>query len=51
MMSFFYWEPVLIVALTSVIATCGLFLSSLSGQISLATAAWMGVGSDQRCLP
>jgi branched-chain amino acid transport system permease protein len=44
MMSFSYWEPVLIVALTSVIATCGLFLSSLSGQISLATAAWMGVG-------
>ena len=39
-----YWEPVLIITLIHVIFTAGLYVTALSGQLSLATAAIAGIG-------
>ena len=39
-----YWEPVLIITLIHVILTAGLYVTALSGQLSLATAAIAGIG-------
>ena len=45
MMNFlFYWEPVIIFALVNVILVTGLYVTALSGQLSLATAAIAGIG-------
>ncbi len=40
-----YWEPVLIITLIHVIFTAGLYVTALSGQLSLATAAIAGIGA------
>jgi branched-chain amino acid transport system permease protein len=44
MLSYAYWEPVLIITLIHVILTAGLYVTALSGQLSLATAAIAGIG-------
>jgi branched-chain amino acid transport system permease protein len=44
MMSFAYWEPVVIVSLLNVILVTGLYITAMSGQLSMATAAIAGVG-------
>ena len=44
MLSYAYWEPVLIITLIHVIITAGLYVTALSGQLSLATAAIAGIG-------
>ncbi len=44
MMSFAYWEPVVIFTLLNVILVTGLYVTALSGQLSLATAAIAGIG-------
>ncbi len=44
MMSFAYWEPVVIFTLINVILVTGLYITALSGQLSLATAAIAGIG-------
>lgn len=41
---FAYWEPVLMVALFNLVLTVGLYVTALSGQLSLATAAIAGIG-------
>lgn len=45
MLSFGYWEPVIIFTLINVILTVGLYVTALSGQLSLATAAIAGIGA------
>ena len=45
MWSYIYWEPVLIITLIHVIFTTGLYVTALSGQLSLATAAIAGIGA------
>jgi branched-chain amino acid transport system permease protein len=45
MSTFGYWEPVLIFALLNVVATCGLYVTAMSGQISMATAALAGIAA------
>ena len=44
MLSFGYWEPVIIFTLINVILTSGLYITAMSGQLSLATAAIAGIG-------
>ena len=44
MISFAYWEPVLIISLLNVMMVCGLYITAMSGQLSMATAAIAGVG-------
>ncbi len=44
MISFAYWEPVVIFTLINVILVTGLYITALSGQLSLATAAIAGIG-------
>lgn len=43
-LSFGFWQPVIIFALLNVILTAGLYVTALSGQISMATAAFAGIG-------
>jgi branched-chain amino acid transport system permease protein len=44
MVSFAYWEPVAIFTLINVIVVTGLYITAMSGQLSLATAAIVGIG-------
>jgi branched-chain amino acid transport system permease protein len=44
MLDFGYYEPVVIVTLLNVTITIGLYITALSGQLSMATAAIAGVG-------
>ncbi|MEJ0071975.1 MAG: hypothetical protein WDO24_28260 [Pseudomonadota bacterium] len=44
MMSFAYWEPVIIISMLNVILVSGLYITAMSGQLSMATAAIAGVG-------
>jgi branched-chain amino acid transport system permease protein len=41
---FLHWEPVLIVVLLNIVLVTGLYVTALSGQLSLATAAVAGIG-------
>ena len=43
MMMYAYWEPVIIITLINVILTIGLYVTAMSGQLSLATAAIAGI--------
>ncbi len=45
MLSFAFWEPVAIFTLLNVILVTGLYVTALSGQLSLATAAIAGIGA------
>src|SRR5437763_2649289 len=45
MPSFLYFEPVLIFTLLNVMMALGLYITALSGQLSMATAAIAGVGA------
>lgn len=42
--SFGFWQPIIIFSLLNVILTAGLYITALSGQLSLATAAIAGIG-------
>jgi branched-chain amino acid transport system permease protein len=44
MTSFGFWEPIIIFSLINVILVCGLYVTALSGQLSMATAAFAGIG-------
>jgi branched-chain amino acid transport system permease protein len=45
MMDFYlHWQPVIVITLINVMLTCGLYVTALSGQLSLATAAIAGIG-------
>lgn len=44
MISFGFWEPIITFALLNVILTAGLYITALSGQLSMATAAFAGIG-------
>jgi branched-chain amino acid transport system permease protein len=44
MISFAYWEPVIIISLLNVILVSGLYVTAMSGQLSMATAAIAGIG-------
>src|ERR1700755_1754263 len=44
MLTFGFWEPVIILAAINVILICGLYVIALSGAFSMATAAFAGVG-------
>jgi branched-chain amino acid transport system permease protein len=44
MLTFGFWEPVIILAAINVILICGLYITALSGALSMATAAFAGVG-------
>ncbi len=44
MISFAFWEPVVIFTLINVILVAGLYITAMSGQLSLATAAIAGIG-------
>lgn len=44
MISFAYWEPVIIISMLNVILVSGLYITAMSGQLSMATAAIAGVG-------
>ncbi|HEY8612019.1 MAG TPA: hypothetical protein VIL69_12090, partial [Roseomonas sp.] len=44
MPSFTFFEPILVSTLLNVAMTLGLYVTALSGQLSLATAAIAGVG-------
>lgn len=44
MLTFGFWQPILIFTLLNVIMTCGLYVTALSGQLSMATAALAGIG-------
>ena len=37
--SFGFWQPIIIFSLLNVILTSGLYITALSGQLSMATAA------------
>lgn len=39
-----YWEPVIIFSLINVVLVLGLYITAMSGQISMATAAIAGIG-------
>ena len=43
MIFFAYWEPVAIFTLINVILVTGLYVTAMSGQLSLATAAIAGI--------
>jgi branched-chain amino acid transport system permease protein len=42
--SFGFWQPVLIFSLLNVMLVSGLYITALSGQLSMATAAFAGIG-------
>jgi branched-chain amino acid transport system permease protein len=44
MASFGFWQPVIIFSLLNVILVSGLYVTALSGQLSMATAAFAGIG-------
>lgn len=44
MLTFGFWEPVIVLAAINVILLCGLYITALSGALSMATAAFAGVG-------
>jgi len=44
MASFGFWEPIIIFSLLNLIFTAGLYITALSGQLSMATAAFGGIG-------
>jgi branched-chain amino acid transport system permease protein len=44
MLTFGFWEPVIVIAAINVILICGLYITALSGALSTATAAFAGVG-------
>ncbi|MBN8959185.1 MAG: branched-chain amino acid ABC transporter permease, partial [Rhizobiales bacterium] len=44
MLTFGFWEPVIVIAAINVILICGLYITALSGALSMATAAFAGVG-------
>lgn len=44
MLSFGFWEPIIMFTLLNVILTAGLYITALSGQLSMATAAFAGIG-------
>ena len=44
MASFGFWQPVLIFSLLNVMLVSGLYITALSGQLSMATAAFAGIG-------
>lgn len=39
-----YWEPVIIFAMINVVLVLGLYITAMSGQLSMATAAIAGIG-------
>lgn len=41
--SFGFWEPIIVFSLLNVIMTSGLYITALSGQLSMATAALAGI--------
>lgn len=41
---YLHWEPVIVITLINVMLTAGLYVTALSGQLSLATAAIAGIG-------
>jgi len=45
MFSFNFWEPVLIFTLINVVMTLGLYITAMSGQLSMATAAIAGAAA------
>lgn len=44
MASFGFWQPIIIFSLLNVVMTCGLYITALSGQLSMATAALAAIG-------
>jgi len=44
MVSFAFWEPVIMFTFINVILTIGLYVTAMSGQLSMATAAIAGIG-------
>jgi branched-chain amino acid transport system permease protein len=44
MLSFGFWEPVIVFSAINVVLICGLYVIALSGALSMATAAFAGVG-------
>lgn len=44
MLTFGFWQPVLIFTLLNVVMTSGLYITALSGQLSMATAALGAIG-------
>ena len=44
MASFGFWQPIIIFSLINVILTSGLYVTALSGQLSMATAALAAIG-------
>ena len=44
MASFGFWQPIIIFSLLNVVITSGLYVTALSGQLSMATAALAGIG-------
>ena len=42
--SFGFWQPIIIFSLLNIILTSGLYITALSGQLSMATAALAGIG-------
>ncbi|MBI4182373.1 MAG: branched-chain amino acid ABC transporter permease [Proteobacteria bacterium] len=44
MISFAFWEPVIIISLINVVLVTGLYITAMSGQLSMATAAIAGIG-------
>ncbi len=44
MLTLGFWQPIVIFALLNVILTAGLYVTALSGQLSMATAAFAGIG-------
>lgn len=45
MLIYAYWEPVIIITLINVMFTIGLYITAMSGQLSLATAAIGGIAA------
>lgn len=44
MVSWGFWQPIIIFSLLNVVMTCGLYITALSGQLSMATAALAAIG-------
>lgn len=44
MLSFGFWEPVIVFSAINVVLICGLYVIALSGALSMATAAFAGLG-------
>jgi branched-chain amino acid transport system permease protein len=42
---YLHWQPVIIITLINVMLTAGLYVTAMSGQLSLATAAIAGIGA------